>query len=196
MDAGDIEKYLKALSDQLGLRSKNDVALVVCGGAALSVIGLSKRTTRDIDIIALIVDSPDSGHHLTKAEFDDEFKSAAATVAGDFELPEDWINCGPAGQLEMGLPAGFQERLIPKSYGENLVVYYCSKLDLIHLKLFAAVDVRGRHLEDLQKMKPNHSEMEQAARWCLTQDVSEPFRALLKAMLEELGYGYIGRELS
>ena len=196
MDAGDIETYLKALSDQLGLQGKNDVALVVCGGAALSIIGLSQRTTRDIDIIALIVDSPGSGHHLIKAEFDDEFKRAAATVAGDFELPEDWINCGPADQLDMGLPVGLQERLIPRRYGENLVVYYCSKLDLIHLKLFAAVDVRGRHLEDFKNMNPDPGEVEKAARWCLSQDVSEPFRELLKAMLEESGYGDISRKLS
>ncbi len=79
---------------------------------------------------------------------------------------------------------------------ENLVVYYCSRFDLIHLKLYAAVDVRGRHLEDLKKMNPEPGEIEQAAKWCLSQDVSEPFRELLVAMLEELGYGDISRGLS
>jgi hypothetical protein len=43
--------------------------------------------------------------------------------------------------------------LIPVRYGESLVVYYCSRLDLVHLKLYAAVDVRGRHLDDLKGME-------------------------------------------
>jgi hypothetical protein len=57
------------------------------------------------------------------------------------------------------------------------------------------VDVRGRHLDDLKALSPNPDEIEAAARWCLSQDVSEPFRDLLKSVLEELGYGDIGRRL-
>jgi hypothetical protein len=156
---------------------------------------LSQRTTRDIDAIAFIVASPASRKSLVKAEFDDKLERAAAAVARDYGLPEDWINRGPADQLDTGLPDGFQERLIPRRYGKNLVVYYSSRLDLIHLKLYAAVDVRGRHLEDLKGMNPEPGEIDQAARWCLSQDVSEPFRELLKLILEELGYGDIGRGL-
>lgn len=85
--------------------------------------------------------------------------------------------------------------MISRRYGENLVVYYCSRTDLIHLKLYAAVDVRGRHLDDLKAMNPEPGEIEKAARWCLSQDVSEPFRGLLESILEELGYGDIGRRL-
>ena len=195
MDAEDIKTYLTALSEQLELQGERDVGLVVCGGAALSVLGLTQRTTRDIDAMAFMVASPASRHSLVKAEFDDRFERAAAAVARDYGLPEDWINCGPAGQIDTGLPAGFQDRLISRRYGENLVVYYCSRTDLIHLKLYAAVDVRGRHLDDLKAMNPEPGEIEKAARWCLSQDVSEPFRGLLESILEELGYGDIGRRL-
>ena len=195
MDAEDIKTYLTALSEQLELQGERDVGLVVCGGAALSVLGLTQRTTRDIDAMAFMVASTASRHSLVKAEFDDRFERAAAAVARDYGLPEDWINCGPAGQIDTGLPAGFQDRLISRRYGENLVVYYCSRTDLIHLKLYAAVDVMGRHLDDLKAMNPEPGEIEEAARWCLSQDVSEPFRGLLESILEELGYGDIGRRL-
>ena len=195
MDAEDIKTYLTALSEQLELQGRRDVALVVCGGAALSVLGLSQRTTRDIDAMAFMAASRANRQRLVKAEFDDEFKKAVAAVARDYGLPEDWINCGPADQLDTGLPDGLQDRLISIRYGKNLVVHYCSRTDLIHLKLYAAVDVRGRHLDDLKGMNPEPGEMKQAAMWCLSQDVSEPFRELLELILEELGYGDIAREL-
>jgi hypothetical protein len=195
LDAEDIKTYLTALSEQLELQGKHDVELVVCGGAALSILGLSQRTTRDIDAMAFMVASHAARQSLVKAEFDDKFERAAAAVARDYGLPEDWINCGPADQLDTGLPDGFQDRLISVRYGENLVVHYCSRTDLIYLKLYAAVDVRGRHLDDLKGMNPEPGEIEEAARWCLSQDVSEPFRELLELILEELGYGDVGREL-
>ncbi|MHB8895689.1 MAG: hypothetical protein ACYC99_11015 [Candidatus Geothermincolia bacterium] len=37
MDAEEIDKYLSALSEQLGLQGEREVALVVCGGAAQDV---------------------------------------------------------------------------------------------------------------------------------------------------------------
>ena len=133
MDAEDIKTYLTALSEQLELQGKHDVELVVCGGAALSILGLSQRTTRDIDAMALMVTSQAGRQSLVKAEFDDRFERAAEAVARDYGLPEDWINCGPADQLDTGLPDGFQDRLISVRYGENLVVHYCSRTDLIYL---------------------------------------------------------------
>jgi hypothetical protein len=190
-----MKKYLQALSEQLGIRGEHEVALVVVGGAAMSALGLSQRTTQDIDTVAFLVASSKAKKSLVKAEFNHAFKEASAAVARDYGLPDDWINSGPASQLDTGLPDGFQERLISIRYGEDLVVYYCSRLDLIHLKLYAAVDVRGRHLDDLKVMNPNLEEMEAAARWCLSQDVSKPFSELLKSILEELGYGDIAREL-
>jgi hypothetical protein len=195
LDAEDITKYLNALSEQLALQGAQKVALVVVGGAAMSVLGLGQRTTRDIDTMAFLVTSQVGDRSLIRAEFDDKLAGAAAAVARDFGLPEDWINPGPTDQLDTGLPDGFKDRLIPVRYGESLVVYYCSRLDLIHLKLYASVDVRGRHLDALKTLNPNPDEIEAAAMWCLTQDVSEPFRDLLKSILEELGYGDIGRRL-
>ena len=196
MDTEDINKYLTALSEQLDLERVHNVALVVVGGAALSVLGLSQRTTRDIDTMAFLVTSQSGHRNLVRAEFDNKFEKAASVVARDYGLPDDWINPGPAGQLDTGLPDGFQDRLIPIRYEDSLVVYYCSRLDLIHLKLYASVDVRGRHLDDLKALNPNPDEIEAAAQWCLLQDVSEPFRDLLKSILEELGHGdIVGRLL-
>ena len=195
MDTQQIEDYLNALSEQLDLQGQRDVELVVVGGAALNMLGLSQRTTRDIDTMTFLVSSPAGEKNLVKASFDDKFKKAAASVAKDYDLPEYWINSGPAGQLDTGLPDGFEERLVPVRYGKSLTVFYCSRLDLIHFKLYAAVDVRGRHFDDLKALKPKPDELESAARWCLSQDVSAPFRELLKSILEEMGYGDINGRL-
>ena len=116
MNAEDINEYLNALSEQLALQGVQKVALVVVGGAALSVLGLSQRTTRDIDTMAFLATSHAGYRNLIRAEFDDKFDAATAAVARDYGLPEDWINSGPTGQLDTGLPDGFQDRLIPISY--------------------------------------------------------------------------------
>lgn len=38
-------------------------------------------------------------------------------------------------------------------------------------------------------------ELEDAAKWVLTQDVSEPFRIILKDFLERSGYGTIAERI-
>jgi hypothetical protein len=66
--------------------------------------------------------------------------SSPCLVARDFSLPAEWLNSGPTGLLEFGLPDGFADRLQRRDYGEGLVVYLASRYDQIHFKLYAAVD--------------------------------------------------------
>ena len=114
---------------------------------------------------------------------------AADRVGRDFDLPEKWLNLGPASQVESGLPEGFEKRLVKKVYGQYLTVYFISRIDQIHFKLYAAVDQDGYHVQDLFALKPTENEMEVAAKWVVTQDVSEVFKALLKDFLEIHNYG-------
>lgn len=50
-------------------------------------------------------------------------------------------------------------------------------------------------MQDLRALNPTPEEMERAARWVLTQDVSDVFRLLLKDFLEVQGYGAIAERI-
>ncbi|MDY6795769.1 MAG: nucleotidyl transferase AbiEii/AbiGii toxin family protein [Actinomycetota bacterium] len=192
-DHQDVETYLRALDEQLGLEGHH-IELVVCGGTALNVLGLASRSTKDIDVVGII----EGGETLELHEADLEgwFRESAGRVARDFDLPDEWINNGPTSMVRTGLPEGFVTRLITKRYGDNLVVHYSSRVDLIHFKLYAAVDRQGRHIEDLRKLEPSPQEMETAGLWCMNQDPSEPFKEELIKLLEWMGYEDVAGKIS
>ncbi len=192
-DYRDVETYLLALDEQLGLRGHH-IELVVCGSTALNVLGIMERATKDIDVVWIIDDNESLG--LREAEFEDWFLESASRVAVDFDLPVDWINNGPTSMVRTGLPDGFTGRLLAKRYGDYLVVHYSSRLDLIFFKLYAAVDSQGQHIEDLRILGPSIEEMEAAAMWCLQQDPSESFKGELVKLLEWMDYGDIADRIS
>ena len=114
---------------------------------------------------------------------------AATRVAEVLNLDGHWLNDGPADQIKTGFPDGMASRLHPKRYGTHLTVSFIDRFDLIHFKVCAATDGGpGRHADDLLALKPATEEMIAAAKWAITQDVSEGFRLVLKDMLRRLGY--------
>jgi hypothetical protein len=182
-DAGQADTLLGALGEQLALREER-YTLVVVGGSALLTLGLVARTTRDVDVLAIL----DGGELVSAEPLPPGLLEAARVVARDFGLPADWLNAGPASLLDLGLPEGFLERAQPCSYGETLTVLFASRTDQIHFKLYAAVDQgAGRHLADLQALEPTETELLQAARWSRTHDPSEGYRSALLELLTHLG---------
>ena len=133
-----------------------------------------------------------AGHLASPAPLPDALLKAVAEVAEDLGLDGNWLNNGPSsgegGLFQMGLPAGFGERLTSMAYGGRLTVHFIDRLDHIHFKLYASVDRGGYHIEDLRALDPTTEELEAAARWSMTHDVSEGFQMVLKRLLEELGY--------
>ena len=95
-ERGKIEELLGAIGAQLEMLDSPNVAILVIGGAALNVLGLVSRVTRDIDCLAF-VDEDKSGRKVLRMikEFPDEFEEAARRVARDFGLAEKWINFEP-----------------------------------------------------------------------------------------------------
>ena len=183
IDAGRVDELLSALSEQLAARGEAHTIAVV-GGSALISLELVSRTTRDIDVVAVIEDD-----QLVSAEpLPDGLISAAERVAEDFGLPPDWLNAGPADLLDYGLPAGFLERGEKRSYGPGLEVLFASRVDQIHFKLYAVVDQgTGRHLTDLEALKPTEQELLAAAAWSETHDVSQGYRDVLDGVLDYFG---------
>ena len=184
IDLSKLNTALHLLNEQLILRDSPAIEIVVCGGSALIATGLVPRTTQDIDVIAL-----KKGEVLFDSEpLPDYLIEAADQVGRIMSLPADWLNNGPASQFNMGLPPGFQERLITVEAGSKLTVHYIGRLDQIFFNTYASADRGGYHVTDLKALEPSIEELTAAARWCMTQDVSETFRNILLDMFNKLGW--------
>lgn len=182
-DAEGADELLRALGEQLHVRGEH-YTIAVVGGSALLALGLIARATRDVDVVALI-----DGRELVAAQpLPGGLLDAAGTVARDFGLAADWLNPGPTSLLELGLPAGFHERAQRRDYGPGLEVAFASRIDQIHLKLYATVDQgAGKHLSDLEALEPSRQELLDAAAWSETHDPSEGYRMVLAQVLAHLG---------
>lgn len=164
--------YLSEIYENLGGQS---ISVAICGGAALNILDLIHRTTQDVDLI-----SPE--------ELPKEFVQAAKLTSQYFGLKPDWINQGPIDLLRMGLPKGYFKRCKTILEGGNVTWFITSRFDQIHFKLYASIDRGGYHVQDLHQLKPNTEELVCAAQWCLTHDVSNPFKSLLIDFLIKQGW--------
>ena len=191
IDAAKLHEVLNLLHEQLILLNAPAIELVVCGGSALIATGLIPRTTQDVDILAFmeknqLKDSEPLPPYLIKA---------ADKVGKILGLPINWLNNGPATQFQMGLPQGFQQRLIQEVIGEKLIIHYISRYDQIFFKTFASADRGGYHVSDLKKLHPSEDELVEAAKWCMTQDVSPEFRGILVDMFNQLGWPNVSNRI-
>jgi hypothetical protein len=190
-----VDDIFQALDRQIGVHGGKPLGLAVCGGTALSALHLVMRTTRDVDVLGTVLETQNRRTIQRITKFPEWLVEAANKVGRDFDLPENWLNLGPASQVASGLPEGFEERLVNKVYGQYLTVYFVSHLDQIHFKLYAAVDQDDYHVQDLFALKPTEIEMEMAAKWVITQDVSEVFKAFLKDFLETHNHGSVAKRI-
>lgn len=188
-----LEKALGLLSKLLEARGVPKQRLIICGGSALIATQLIKReTTKDVDIVALL---DEKGQLMDPAPLPEALLQAAAQVADALDLPKNWLNNGPSrgegGIYRLGLPEGFVKRLERRDIPPGLAVYFIGRQDQIHFKLYATIDRGGYHLNDLMAIKPTDEEIEAAARWTMTHDVSEAYRLDMKEKLRRMGYGAV-----
>jgi hypothetical protein len=184
-----LEGALGALGELLESREV-EYRLAVVGGGAMLLLGLLDRPTNDLDLVAQVDDGGTAGvEPLPPA-----LREAIVDVARALDLPDNWLNPGPASLLDLGLPEGFLERAHVRRYG-SLEILLADRIDQIHFKLYAAVDQgpRSKHFADLRALDPNREELLRAARWARTHDPSEGFRTDLVSALQALGVG-IGDE--
>lgn len=197
IDQTRLDQALQLLAAKLELRQVPPIGLVVCGGSALIHLGLRSRTTKDLDVVALLT----AECELTSPDpLPTPLLEAADQVGRDLGLFEDWLNNGPShgegGLFQLGLPAGLASRLTAKRYSDRLTVHFVSRVDQIHFKLYAACDQQsGRHLDDLLALGSTGPEIEMAARWAMTHDISEGFRMTLKELLIQIGHETIAQRI-
>jgi hypothetical protein len=179
--------------------NKAQINIVVCGGSSLIATNLVTRTTKDVDIVAML----DSNAKIVEAQpLPETLLQAAGSIAAAMNLPADWLNNGPRYIVNprlpnYGLPEGFLQRLRMRAYGTKLNVYFLDRIDQIYFKLFAAVDHGGpsRHLDDLDSLSPTDDELYAAAQWVKIQDPSEDFTETMKTMLRITGHERVAEKL-
>jgi hypothetical protein len=178
-----LDLILSALGEQLQALGAR-VELVVIGGSALLALGFVRRTTKDVDILALV----ERGALQPAKPFPQPLVEAKERVTRDFGLEENWLNPGPTDLLQFGLPEGFWGRLTTRQYGDALTVRFAGRLDQIHFKLYAMADQGpGRHEADIRALDPSREELAAAARWSRTHDPSPGFLMVLEQSLRHLG---------
>jgi hypothetical protein len=188
-----LDDAMSLLAEEMDSKGIAPHDLVVCGGSAILALKISQRTTKDVDILATL---DDQGTLVDPRPLSPELLEAAENVGKLLHLPENWLNTGPADQLKAGLPEGFVERLKAVEFGPALRVHYTGRYDLIHLKLFALIDLGpGKHSEDLRSLNPTEDELLKAARWVATQDAGDEFPQLLKLTLRQIGYDDVAEQL-
>lgn len=182
MDKQEIDKLLQELGRVYDQLHGPELAVGICGGAALILTDLVPRATKDVDLIYPLTLPP-------------QFIEAAKIVAETYGLPKNWINQGPKDLFTMGLPNNFQKRAIKKRLGKKLTAHLAGRRDQIFFKLYASADRAGYHVDDLKRLQPTEEELIAAANWCQTHDPSAGFLQILTSMLEQLGYESVAQKI-
>lgn len=150
---------------------------IAIGGAALSILGVVSRSTRDVDLLEPMIPEP--------------VAAAARSFAAKHALSADWFNSGPTSLLQH-LPPNWRARVQLLYAGKSLHLSTLGRIDLIRSKLWAMCD-RMRDVEDLVALKPDDQEVELAVAWVKPLDLNPNWphhvETMALALLRRLGRG-------
>lgn len=138
MDKNELIGLLQELDEHLS----SSCDLILVGGAAMILHFGASRATRDVDVLVLRGDAL-------------QLRQAVQMVAGNHNLPEDWLNDGVKGIADI-LPRDFYHRLQPLEVGtKHLHLYVLGYSEQAAMKIVA---LREQDLEDLELLLPHLSE--------------------------------------
>jgi Nucleotidyltransferase of unknown function (DUF6036) len=155
---------------------------VFVGGAALHLLGVITRKTKDCDVLDPLLPAS-----IVKAArvFAAELRSAGEA------LTDDWLNNGPRSLVD-ALPVEWRSRLQRVFQATAMELQCLGRQDLLASKLFALCD-RGIDLGDCVALAPNPEELSSIRPWLEFQDANpewpEPVRATLADLGRRLGHG-------
>ena len=175
-----------AVGEELRLADAR-IAILVVGGVCIGFRGIQNRTTRDVDVIALVVGDPPHCELIPPDPIPEPLLSAVSRVARDYELQPDWLNTVVGKQWAGGLPPGILDDVGWLEFG-GLRVALAGRIGLIPLKLFAAIDQgpTSVHWRDLLAVRPDQQELDLATKWVRTQDVGSEFQTFVSDAVERL----------
>lgn len=144
------------------------------------LLGFVERPTADVDVVGFVAPSG----YRKATELPGFLAEAVSEVGSALGLDARWLNTGPAGLIDFGLPEGLERRVVVRRYG-SLEVHLPAREDLICFKLYAAIDQgpRSKHMADLRAMAPSREELLAAARWTRSHDPSPGFLGELREAL-------------
>ena len=148
---------------------------VIIGGAALNLLGIVQRPTRDCDVLHPKI-PPDV---LTAAR---EF--AMATRSAGTPLDDDWLNNGPQSLVDQ-LPPGWDLRLQDILSGTSMRIRCLGRIDLLRSKLFALCD-RATDLLDCVAMAPTADELDLVMPWLTYQDANPDWPDHVRTTMSDL----------
>lgn len=132
---------------------------VIIGGAALNILDISSRKTKDVDCL--------------DPEIPNEIKLASQDFAKqrtDLDLDSNWLNNGPE-TLKVDLPTGWRFRVQSLYRGESLTLDVLGRDDLLKSKLFAYCDRTSPDFEDLKNLNPSSEELKNSIDWVKNRDI-------------------------
>ncbi len=158
----EIEALLIRLGRKMALVDHSPLSLLVVGGADLILQHGISRTTRDVDVVAVL----DQGE-ITRNPLPEGFCHLVTETARDLNAQSDWVNHQAMPLLDLPLPEGIQLRAKRVDYGPCLTICFASRQDLISLKLYAACEGQKgrRHVQDLIALDATTSEISEALKW-------------------------------
>jgi hypothetical protein len=148
---------------------------VAIGGAALGLLGVIHRETRDCDILY-----PALPEVIREAAVDFAFQ---ARHQGE-ELSDDWLNNGPSSLADV-LPAGWIDRVQVIFSGSALTLRCLGRSDLLMSKVFALCD-RGIDVQDCIALAPSPAELDEITAWLEAQDAHPGWPDHVRAVLADL----------
>ena len=168
----EIEKFDRFLNKK-GLKFES----IIIGGAALLVMGLINRATRDVDCL--------------DPEIDKRIKVASIEFARMEGIDENWLNNGPL-DLKRDLPTGWKNRVVEIYQGKSIKLYSLGRMDLLRTKLYAYCD-RQQDLKDCISLTPTDNELEEIKLWLIERDANpvwpEHVENSLEVLREEMSNG-------
>ncbi|PCJ62323.1 MAG: hypothetical protein COA79_04465 [Planctomycetota bacterium] len=153
---------------------------IIIGGAALNIMNITNRVTRDIDFLdpKIPLAIKDASINFIKSNPSLQLNA------------EEWFNNGP-NALIRDLPQNWKNGLVEIYKGKAIQLKTLSRIDLLKTKLYAYCD-RDIDLDDCIALKPSSEDIDDCREWVLKGDgnphwperVDEQFLRLKK----ELGY--------
>jgi len=176
-----MKDVLKAFDEHLAVEGLA-FEVVIIGGAALIVMDVVDRQTKDVDCLDPVIDA--------------QVKQASIEFARKhpkFRLQENWLNNGPAS-LKRELPADWPTRIQSIYVGRALKLSTLGRIDLLRSKLYAYCD-RQTDLDDCIALKPSLAELRQCHPWVTDRDANPlwPDHVLksFEFLAERSGYEFI-----
>lgn len=148
---------------------------VVLGGAALALLGVVSRPTRDCDVL----------HPELPIAIRDAARAFAIErrALGD-ALDDDWLNDAPSS-LGRVLPDGWLTRVQEVFRGRAIVLRSLGRVELLMSKLFALCD-RSIDLQDCIALAPTVEELREILPWLVQQDANPEWPTHVQATISDL----------